>query len=139
MVSIFDVLNQLDAFTFLVFTGSLLVGYYVSVSKARLRGLPPGPTPFPVVGNLPQLLLAQRRSPLMYRAFDEWRAQYGDMFRLSLGSKPMVIIMGKDLVRDLLVKKGQSFVNRPGFYLVNQIFQGLGKEPGQQDLRINVD
>ena len=128
MGSVGDVLSNLDAFTFLIFIISLLVGYYVYTFTTRLRGLPPGPMAFPVVGNLPQLVMGQRRTPLMYELFEEYRAQYGDMFRLSLGSKPMVIVMGKDLVRQILVTKGQLFLRRPGFYLVDKVFQGLGKD-----------
>ena len=128
MGSVGDILGNLDTFTFLIFIISLLVGYYVYTFTSRLRGLPPGPMAFPVVGNLPQLVLGQRRTPLMYELFEEYRAQYGDMFRLSLGSKPMVIVMGKDLVRQILVTKGQLFLRRPGFYLVDKVFQGLGKD-----------
>src|SRR5476649_1211852 len=47
----------------------------------------PGPRPWPVLGNLPQLDL-----PRMHEKLEGWAEQYGPLYRLTLGGRPIVVL-----------------------------------------------
>nr|XP_032816181.1 cytochrome P450 1A1-like [Petromyzon marinus]XP_032816182.1 cytochrome P450 1A1-like [Petromyzon marinus] len=83
------------------------------------KGKPiPGPTPWPVVGNIPQVGL----SP--HVTLTRMRDRYGDVFRIRLGSVPVVVIAGLDTAKRALVKHGDAFAGRPAFYTLGLIGGG---------------
>ncbi|KAK8930798.1 Cytochrome P450 77A3 [Platanthera zijinensis] len=72
--------------------------------------LPPGPTGWPVVGNLFQILLQRR--PFMYIVGD-FRRIYGPIFTLRMGQRTLVVVSSPDLIHEALVRKGPLFASRP--------------------------
>ncbi|XP_048865609.1 cytochrome P450 1B1 isoform X1 [Brienomyrus brachyistius] len=73
----------------------------------RLR-CPPGPFPWPIVGNAAQLGCA----PHLY--FTHMAKKYGNVFQIKLGNRTVVVLNG-DVIRTALIKKGAEFAGRPDF------------------------
>ena len=57
----------------------------------------PGPRPWPVLGNLPQLDL-----PRMHEKLEGWAERYGPIYRLTLGGKPIVVLADGPLIAGIL-------------------------------------
>ncbi|KAI4372197.1 hypothetical protein MLD38_010461 [Melastoma candidum] len=68
--------------------------------------LPPGPRPFPVIGNL----LSLGRLP--HKSLHDISRTYGPIIRLSLGRINTVVVSSPSLVRDILHTNDSCFYNR---------------------------
>ena len=83
--------------------------------SGRPKGLAPGPTCFPIIGNVglfkPSEALQNQRS---------LRRKYGDIFTIMIFHKPMIIVNGYDNIRELLVSHVEVFSERP-YTLVNGV------------------
>uniref|UniRef100_A0A8B9P1C4 Uncharacterized protein n=1 Tax=Apteryx owenii TaxID=8824 RepID=A0A8B9P1C4_APTOW len=85
--------------------------------RARGHGqLPPGPWALPLLGNLLQLDLA-------FRKLSE---KYGPVFMLRLGSAPVVVLFGYDVVREVLVSRSEEFTDRGRFPSAEKDNKDLG-------------
>uniref|UniRef100_UPI00000E778A cytochrome P450, family 2, subfamily d, polypeptide 13 n=1 Tax=Mus musculus TaxID=10090 RepID=UPI00000E778A len=78
---------------------------------------PPGPVPWPVLGNLLQVDLDN-----MPYSLYKLQNRYGDVFSLQMAWKPVVVISGLKAVREVLVTCGEDTADRPEM----PIFQHLG-------------
>ena len=56
-----------------------------------------GPRPWPVLGNLPQLDL-----PRMHETLERWADEYGPLYRLTLGGRPIVVLADGPLIAGIL-------------------------------------
>ncbi|XP_063177678.1 cytochrome P450 2C20-like [Chroicocephalus ridibundus] len=81
----------------------------------RERGHPPGPPALPLLGNLLQLRAADT-----CRVFRELSETYGPVFSLRLGSTPAVVVLGYELLREVLVTRGEEFARRGRFPLAEK-------------------
>ncbi|XP_060705080.1 cytochrome P450 1B1 [Hemiscyllium ocellatum] len=72
-------------------------------------GSPPGPFPWPLIGNAAQL----GRAP--HLTFCRLAERYGSVFRLKLGSRAVVVLNGEESIRQALVRQGADFSGRPDF------------------------
>ena len=75
------------------------------------RNLPPGPFPFPIIGNV-HILAADSR----HLDFMKLEKQYGKVFRLYLGSKLVVVASGASAIKEVLVTKSAEFAGRPSLH-----------------------
>uniref|UniRef100_A0A8B9P190 Uncharacterized protein n=1 Tax=Apteryx owenii TaxID=8824 RepID=A0A8B9P190_APTOW len=90
--------------------------------RARGHGqLPPGPWALPLLGNLLQLDLANIGKSL--RKLSE---KYGPVFMLRLGSAPVVVLFGYDVVREVLVSRSEEFTDRGRFPSAEKDNKDLG-------------
>lgn len=85
--------------------------------------LPPGPSPLPIIGNI--LDLGDGKNTV--NVFRSLRKKYGDIFSLSLGSYWVVVVNGKEKLKEIFVKNGEFTSNRPPLYAIN-IFKNKGKK-----------
>ncbi|KAK7019263.1 cytochrome P450, partial [Favolaschia claudopus] len=76
----------------------------------------PGPSGFPLVGNLFQMRAGHARS------LAEWTQIYGGMFRLNLGEREAVIINTYADMNKTLIQQGAAFQSRPEFKLWHGAF-----------------
>jgi cytochrome P450 family 1 subfamily A polypeptide 1 len=84
------------------------------------RRMPPGPIPYPLVGNLPQLLSAGGATP-----FEKLTKKYGDIFTISLPSGNSVILSNVSLAREAKFAGKQDDLagrSEPAIYPLKEIF-----------------
>ncbi|KAJ8418029.1 hypothetical protein AAFF_G00137380 [Aldrovandia affinis] len=79
---------------------------------------PPGPFPWPVIGNAAQM----GSTPHLY--FSRMAQKYGDVFQIKLGSRTVVVLNG-DAIRTALIKKGADFAGRPDFTSFQFVSNGM--------------
>lgn len=81
------------------------------LQRSRLRSgnnnLPPGPRPWPVIGNLNLL------GPLTHHSLHKLSTQYGPLMSVWIGSVPIVVGSSADAARLLLKTNDQAFIDRP--------------------------
>ncbi|XP_039384537.1 cytochrome P450 1B1 isoform X1 [Mauremys reevesii] len=89
---------------------SLLAAIHLAKLLLRQRRLePPGPFPWPLIGNAAQLGSAP------HLTFARLARTYGDVFQLRLGSRPVVVLNGERAIRGALIRQGAAFAGRPRF------------------------
>lgn len=115
-VSIMDV--TLDGTALLAAAVTLLFSLHLWRWLLRRRSdLPPGPFPWPVIGNAAQM----GGSPHLY--FVRMAKKYGNIFQIKLGSRTVVVLNGGS-IRQALVKQGPQFAGRPNFTSFQYISNG---------------
>ncbi|XP_057972506.1 cytochrome P450 98A2 [Malania oleifera] len=82
-----------------------LVLAYMLYQRLRFK-VPPGPRPWPVVGNLYDI------KPVRFRCFAEWAQSYGPIISVWFGSTLNVIVSSSDLAREVLKEKDQQLADR---------------------------
>ncbi|XP_069500534.1 cytochrome P450 2G1-like [Ambystoma mexicanum] len=101
-----------------------LVGLlFIMVWKAfRHKGnLPPGPTPFPFLGNLLQV-----RGKDTVQTIIKLSEKYGPVFTLHFGSRPVLVLCGHESVKEALVDQADDFSGRGDFPIFEMITKGYG-------------
>ncbi|KAL6646669.1 hypothetical protein ACP70R_015746 [Stipagrostis hirtigluma subsp. patula] len=75
--------------------------------RSRNHNLPPGPRPWPVIGNLNLI------GPLLHRSLRELSTRYGAFMSLRLGSYTVVVGSPVDAARFFLKTNDIAFIDRP--------------------------
>ncbi|KAL8028717.1 hypothetical protein ABFX02_14G178800 [Erythranthe guttata] len=73
--------------------------------RLRFR-LPPGPRPWPVVGNLCHV------KPVQFRCFADWAGSYGPIMSVWFGSTLNVVVSNSELAKEVLKEKDQQLAGR---------------------------
>eukprot|EP00252_Welwitschia_mirabilis_P021888 TRINITY_DN5741_c0_g1_i1.p1 TRINITY_DN5741_c0_g1~~TRINITY_DN5741_c0_g1_i1.p1 ORF type:complete len:513 (-),score=-19.33 TRINITY_DN5741_c0_g1_i1:255-1769(-) len=102
---------------FLLSLGVLFAKRWNANYNRKKKNLPPGPPGLPVIGNLLEL----RRKPFI-NLVKELRKDYGGIFMLRMGTRPIVIVTSAELAHEALVEKGHLFANRPSETPTRRIF-----------------
>lgn len=76
----------------------------------RYKNLPPGPPAWPIVGNLLQI---GSSGGALERSVKKFHQRYGPIFTIWVGSRPMLMIAGRELSHEALLQKGAVFADRP--------------------------
>ncbi|KAJ8420000.1 hypothetical protein Cgig2_007820 [Carnegiea gigantea] len=89
---------------------SLLLPFlaYKLYKKLTLR-LPPGPFPWPILGNIYNM------SPVLFRCFADWAGFYGPIISVWFGSTLNVVVSSSELAREVLKENDQQLANRHRF------------------------
>lgn len=85
----------------------LLIFIYLMYFEYKLSQYPPGPRPWPFIGN-PFLM----KSSQLYLELTKLRELYGDVFTIQIGRQPMVILNGS-AIKEALVEQSLAFASRP--------------------------
>lgn len=86
-----------------------------------------GPPSLPVIGNYLAIWWKSRKLKYNHNIWSEWAQEYGDLIGLRFGSKNVVVVSGKDMIKE--VSSREVFEGRPtGFFYT---FRGLGKRRGK--------
>ncbi|CAL4999171.1 unnamed protein product [Urochloa decumbens] len=75
--------------------------------RRRVYNLPPGPRPWPVIGNFNLI------GALPHRSIHELSKKYGELVHLRFGSFPVVVASSADMARLLLKTHDLLFLDRP--------------------------
>ncbi|XP_048194618.1 cytochrome P450 2C29-like [Perognathus longimembris pacificus] len=100
---------------------SCLLLFSIWRQNSGRRKLLPGPTPFPIIGNILQLDNKDITQSLINLS-----KVYGPMFTLYLGMKPTVVLYGYEAVKEALIGHGKDFSGRGSFPLAEKVRKGLG-------------
>ncbi|XP_032829723.1 cytochrome P450 1A5-like [Petromyzon marinus] len=80
---------------------------------------PRGPFAWPLVGNAMELGSAP------HVTLARWSKVYGDVMKIQIGSRPVVVLSGLETIRQALVRQGDSFAGRPKFESFSIVGNGL--------------
>uniref|UniRef100_A0A8C0V3A1 unspecific monooxygenase n=1 Tax=Cyanistes caeruleus TaxID=156563 RepID=A0A8C0V3A1_CYACU len=83
--------------------------------------MPPGPAPLPIIGNL----LEEQKSHGDCSCFPSFE-EYGPVFTVHLGSDPVVVLHGHDVVKEALVDRADEFAARGHMPIGDRANNGLG-------------
>ncbi|KAI6243216.1 (pine wood nematode) hypothetical protein [Aphelenchoides fujianensis] len=95
---------------FLLLVGGIVASWAFYNFVYKRWGLPPGPTPWPIMGNLMELEKTERYE---WR-FVEWKQKYGGVFTWWLGETPIVTVADYKLAQEMFVKDGDTYAQRIG-------------------------
>ncbi|KAI4356839.1 hypothetical protein L6164_000826 [Bauhinia variegata] len=94
------------AILLLVFFSWALIHNLISINKRRCLPPPPGPRPFPIIGNI----LVLGSNP--HQSLAKLSKTFGPIMSLKLGSRTTIIISSLDMAKEVLKKKDQAFSSR---------------------------
>ncbi|XP_054132723.1 cytochrome P450 2C19-like isoform X3 [Melozone crissalis] len=83
--------------------------------------MPPGPTPLPILGNLLQV-----KPSNLAKTLQKLSEEYGPVFTVHLGSDPVVVLHGYDVVKEALVDRADEFASRGHMPIGDRANNGLG-------------
>ncbi|KAM9378561.1 cytochrome P450 2J6-like [Phaethornis superciliosus] len=98
----------------------LLVSQFLKL-QWKARGLPPGPTPFPIIGSMWWINFRADHGSLKKLA-----KTYGNVCTLWLGSKPIVVLYGYQAVKDGLTTNSEDVSGRLQTHVFNKMANGKG-------------
>uniref|UniRef100_A0AC34FKM9 Cytochrome P450 n=1 Tax=Panagrolaimus sp. ES5 TaxID=591445 RepID=A0AC34FKM9_9BILA len=94
-----------------------MIGLIISAAFAILcvynfywkrKSLPPGPTPFPLIGNFLDFYKHGKSE-----TFEFFRKTYGDLYTLWLGDRPVVVFNKFEEIQEAFIKNGDFYSGRP--------------------------
>ena len=100
-----------------------VVIFYIRVACS---GLPPGPLPLPLLGNIPQL------GTKVYLSLARIRSNHKDVFTVYLAHQPVVILTSHKAVREAFVVNGNKTSGRPKLPVSESLHQGRYGEHDDQ-------
>ncbi|PIA62403.1 hypothetical protein AQUCO_00200420v1 [Aquilegia coerulea] len=84
----------------------LIIFFILRVKDSRRKDLPPGPRPFPIIGNLLQL------GDKPHAEFAKLAQKYGELFTLKLGSQTVVVASSPAAAEEILKTHDRIFSGR---------------------------
>ncbi|XP_063287259.1 cytochrome P450 2G1-like [Pelobates fuscus] len=87
----------------------------------RNGNLPPGPRPLPLLGNLLQL-----RKGDFVETLQKFSQQYGDVYTVYLGTRPVVVVTGYKRVKEILIDRGDEFLARGDMSTFDTVYKNYG-------------
>nr|BAK09423.1 cytochrome P450 [Postia placenta] len=96
----------------------LVVAYGIvrRLRKRRRASFPPGPRPYPLIGNLRDI-----PSEAPWKTFAKWSEQYGDMVYFHTLGREVVVLNSATMAHDLLDKRSAKYSYRPFFAMASEV------------------
>ena len=113
-MAVTEVLQAFSQWQTIFIASAILLCVYVCVFYRTVKtwyGDIPGPTPWPIVGLLPDVL---RYKGQMHLQIDEYYRKYGKVFQATIfGRIPSLVVADPEMLKDIFVKEFDSFSERP--------------------------
>ncbi|XP_003409026.2 cytochrome P450 2C23-like [Loxodonta africana] len=87
----------------------------------KMRRLPPGPAPLPIIGNMLQLNPKDIPGSLCKLA-----EEYGPVYTLHIGPQLTVVLHGYEAVKEALIDQGDEFLGRGPMPIIEDTLKGYG-------------
>ncbi|XP_063287264.1 cytochrome P450 2G1-like [Pelobates fuscus] len=87
----------------------------------RDGNLPPGPRPLPLLGNFLQL-----RKGDFVETLQKFSEQYGDVYTVYFGRRPVVVVTGYKRMKEILIDRGDEFLARGDLSTFDAVFKNYG-------------
>lgn len=110
--------------TLVVLLGIIL--YYERSRRRALNGLPPGPKPLPIVGNI--MDLPPKGMP-EYEHWIKFKDTYGPVSSVTVLGTTMVMLHSEEAVTELLTKTSLKTSGRPSWYFADEMCAFGGMTP----------
>lgn len=93
---------------------------YVITTYLKRRNMPPGPIPYPFIGNIPQLMCDPAKP------FAKLAEKYGDIYSVSFANIEAVVLSTDALIREAKLERKDDIVGRSpeSVYPVGEILEG---------------
>ncbi|CAN0900812.1 Trimethyltridecatetraene synthase [Linum grandiflorum] len=85
----------------------LVVALLIQNTRRRLLRLPPGPKPWPIIGNLNLI------GSLPHQSLHKLSQKYGPVLHLKFGSYPVVVVSSPDMAKQVLKTNDHLLAGRP--------------------------
>ncbi|XP_069817980.1 cytochrome P450 2J4-like isoform X2 [Dendropsophus ebraccatus] len=95
-------------------------GKYLKI-KWKARSLPPGPSPFPIIGNLWTLCFNIHPETL-----NKLAKLYGNIYTVWLGETPLIVLHGYKAVKNAIVSHSEEMSGRPVSDFMKDVSNGKG-------------
>lgn len=106
-------------FYVLFFIFTIMFTVFLYRRNKFVKSLPHGPKALPIFGNIFQFDKFDGR-----KTFVNWHKQFGPIFTIWIGIKPVIIVSGYDLLQELFVKRADEFAGRPNSFLFEHFTHG---------------
>ncbi|KAI0975855.1 cytochrome P450 [Xylaria arbuscula] len=105
-------------YLFLLFLFSKAITF--TLQTLRPRAFPPGPSPVPILGNIPHVHKA-----FPFLTFGAWAKDYGQDTPIGIkrGFVSVVVLNSRRLVHELFEKRGAMYADRPFNYMNSLVFK----------------
>ncbi|KAI0241630.1 Cytochrome P450 2J2 [Lamellibrachia satsuma] len=116
--------DYVDTSTLLIFLVVFLCGLWLLSTAGGPTNWPPGPKPWPVIGNVAVFWNNQQ----LYMTLTELAKTYGEMLHLRVGlGIHVVVLSGHEVIREAFADKGVYFSNRPTYApILKYTYNGKG-------------
>ena len=99
-----------------------VVYHFIQKRDYKDKPLPPGPTPWPLLGNIGTLA----KDNNVFMTFRELRKEYGDVFSLRIGPTLMVVFNGYDTLKEAFIQQGDDMSDRPDLFIFKEVSEHEG-------------
>lgn len=85
-----------------------------------------GPAPLPIIGNVHSVYLHLKKLKCNHNVWQAWSQKYGNLLGLRLGFTNLVVVSGRDLIKEVYSR--EVFEGRPDgfFYMMRSFGKKLG-------------
>ncbi|KAK3725306.1 hypothetical protein QZH41_002592 [Actinostola sp. cb2023] len=102
----------------------IVLVHHVIKRSLEPGNLPPGPRPYPLIGNLPNILSTASN---IHLGLMDIAKKYGNIFTLYLNGQRTVIVSSSQVAREVLVTRNDDMAGRPFSFSADFAFRG-GKD-----------
>ncbi|XP_066460298.1 cytochrome P450 2J2-like [Eleutherodactylus coqui] len=95
-------------------------GKYLKM-RWKARRLPPGPSPFPLIGNLWTM-----RFNMHPETFRKISKHFGNIYTVWLGETPLIVLHGYKAVKNAIVSHSEEMSGRPASNFMKDVLHGRG-------------